>query len=239
MNFDAVITTSGLDFFPPDKPIPHTLQDEKREKLSEVIDFMDLLKKYEGQTPESVEISSREVAYLTYTSGTTGPPKGALNTHENIAFNALFYTVSLQLGFGDVILGVSPLFHVTGQVEYLAAAAYAGVPIVLFFRFDPEIAINLIERWKTTMTLGSITIFISLMNHPDFKKRDFSTMKKVYTGGAPVPPAVVDDFERICGAYIHNAYGLTETNSPSHFTPWGTRAPVDPETGAFSMGLPI
>jgi long-chain acyl-CoA synthetase len=89
------------------------------------------------------------------------------------------------------------------------------------------------------MTLGSITVFISWMNHPDMKKYDFSTMKKVYTGGAPVPMAVVKKFEEISGTYIHNAYGLTETNSPSHFTPWGTRAPVDEETGALSIGIPI
>jgi len=239
MKLAAVITTSGLDFLPSDEPVPRMVQEEKSVRGPETIDFMDLLKRYQGQAPKPVEIFSRDVAYFTYTSGTTGPPKGALNTHENIVFNAMFYVVSLKLASPDVILGVAPLFHVTGQVAYLAAAAYAAVPIILFFRFDPEEALKLTERWKATMTLGSITVFISLMNHPDIRKRDLSTMKKVYTGGAPVPPAVVENFEKICGAYIHNAYGLTETNSPSHFTPWGTRAPVDLETGALSIGLPI
>jgi long-chain acyl-CoA synthetase len=238
MKIGPVITTSGLDFLPPAESVPKVLQEEKSKRLPGTFDFLDLLKKYDGRTPQPVELSPLEPAYFTYTSGTTGPPKGAINTHENVVFNGMFYAISLKLSFQDVILGVAPLFHVTGQVAHLACAAYAGIPVILFFRFDPEEALRLIERWKATMTVGSITVFISLMNHPDIKKRDFSTMKKVYSGGAPVSPAIVENFEKICGTYIHNIYGLTETNSPSHFTPMGTRAPVDPVTGALSVGLP-
>jgi long-chain acyl-CoA synthetase len=239
VKLEAVITTSGLEFLPPDEPVAGILQQERRIRLPETHDFMDLLKKYEGRTFDPGEISCQQAAYFTYTSGTTGPPKGAMNTHENIAFNAKFYTTFLQLGARDIILAVAPLFHVTGQVAHLASAAYAGIPLILFYRFDPEVALQLIERWKATMTLGSITVFISLMNHPDIKKRDFSSMTKVYTGGAPVPVAVVESFERSVGPYIHNAYGLTETNSPSHFTPLGDRAPTDPDTGALSVGIPV
>ena len=238
IGLEAVITTSGLEFLPPNEPVPQILQDEKRMRFPETHDFMDLLKKYEGKSFKPVEVSNQQAAYFTYTSGTTGPPKGAMNTHENIAFNAKFYARFLQLGAQDVILAVAPLFHVTGQVAHMASAAYAGIPLILFYRFDPAIALQLIERWKATMTLGSITVFISLMNHPEIRKRDFSSMKKVYTGGAPVPAAVVESFEKSVGPYIHNAYGLTETNSPSHFTPWGSRAPTDPETGALSIGIP-
>ena len=239
IGLDAVITTSGLEFLPPDEPVPRILQDEKRIQFSEAHDFMDLLKKYEGRTFEPVKISNQEAAYFTYTSGTTGPPKGAMNTHANIAFNAKFYATFLRFDNQDVILAVAPLFHVTGQVAHMASAAYAGIPLILFYRFDPEVALQLIERWKATMTLGSITVFISLMNNPDFHKRDFSSMTKVYTGGAPVPVAVVESFEKNVGSYIHNAYGLTETNSPALFTPLGSRAPVDPETGALSVGIPV
>ncbi|MGD0623983.1 MAG: long-chain fatty acid--CoA ligase [Thermodesulfobacteriota bacterium] len=239
MNIRSVITTSGQDFLGPTESLPKMLQEEKREKFPGTLDFLDLLKKYEGRSPQPVKLSPQEPAYFTYTSGTTGPPKGAMNAHENIAFNAMFYTIFIKMNFQDVILGVAPLFHVTGQVAHLACAAYAGIPVILFFRFDPEEALKLIERWKATITVGSITVFISLMNHPDIKKRDFSSMKKVFSGGAPVSPAIVEDFERICGTYIHNIYGMTETNSPSHFTPLGARSPVDPITGALSMGIPV
>ena len=238
MNIGPVITTSGLEFLPPAEPIPKVLLEEKSKKFPETLDFVELLKKYDGRTPRPVEVAPREPAYFTYTSGTTGPPKGAMNTHENVVFNARLYTVFQKLNDEDVVLGVAPLFHVTGQVAHLACAAYAGIPVILFFRFDPEETLKLVERWKATMTVGSITVFISLMNHPDIKKRDFSTMKKVFSGGAPVSPAIVESFEKTCGAYIHNIYGLTETNSPSHFTPLGTRLPVDPVTGALSVGMP-
>jgi len=236
---EIVITTSGLEFLSPDEPVPRMLQEEKYTRFSEAMDFMDLLKKYGEEVPHPTELPNHQSAYFTYTSGTTGPPKGAMNTHRNIAFNAKFYTTFLRLASPDVIFGVAPLFHVTGQVAHMAAAAYAGIPLILSFRFDPEEALRLIERWKATMTLGATTVYISLMNHPNFRKAAFSSMTKVYTGGAPVPPAVVENFEKSCGAYIHNAYGLTETNSPSHFTPWGMRAPVDPETGALSVGIPV
>jgi len=235
----VVITTSGLEFLSPGESVPRVLQEEKDLRFPEALDFMELLRKYEGKAPDPAELSNQQAAYFTYTSGTTGPPKAALNTHRNIVFNAKFYTAFLRLSPPDVIFGVAPLFHVTGQVAHLAAAAYAGIPLILSFRFDPEEALKLIERWKATMTLGATTVYISLMNHPNFRKEAFSSMTKVYTGGAPVPPAVVESFEKSCGAYIHNAYGLTETNSPSHFTPWGLRAPIDPETGALSVGIPV
>jgi long-chain acyl-CoA synthetase len=239
MNLTPVITTTGLDYFPSGEPIPRVLAEEKKETFPETLDFLSLLQEYDQHTPETVEIDPQAPAYLTYTSGTTGPPKGAMNTHANIAFNAKFYTTFLKLGAQDVILAVAPLFHVTGQVANLASAAYAGIPLILLYRFDPELALEYIERWKATMTLGAITVFISLMNLPGMKKEAFSSMTKVYTGGAPVPVAVVESFEKNVGPYIHNAYGLTETNSPSHFTPLGSRAPTDPETGALSIGIPV
>jgi long-chain acyl-CoA synthetase len=239
IDLDSVITTSGLDFLPSDEPVPRILREEKRIRLAGTHDFVELMDKYEGRTPAPVDISPQQAAYFTYTSGTTGPPKGAMNTHENIVFNAKFYTVFLQLGAQDVILAVAPLFHVTGQVAHMASAVYAGIPLILFYRFDPEVALQLVERWKATFTLGAITVFISFMNHPETKKRDVSSLRKVYTGGAPVPPAVVESFEENVGPYIHNAYGLTETNSPSHFTPLGSRAPVDPDSGALSVGVPV
>ena len=239
LKIKSVISCSGLDFLHPKDPIPKVLLGEGSKKFPETLDFLELLKKYDGQVPDPVEVLPQEPAYLTYTSGTTGPPKGAMNTHGNVVFSAMIYRHCFKLGYQDVVLGVAPLFHVTGQVCALACAAYSGIPVILFFRFDPEEAIRLVERWKATMIVGSITVFIALMNHPEIRKRDFSTMKKVLSGGAPVSPAIVETFEKTCGAYIHNVYGMTETTSPSHFTPFGGRSPVDPDTGALSVGLPV
>ena len=170
-----------------------------------------------------------DVAYLTYTSGTTGPPKGAMNTHGNIAFNARVYREMQRIGDDDVILGVAPLFHVTGEVAHLATAALTGIPVVLYYRFDAAETLRLIERWKVTTTVASITVYIALMNHPDVKKRNLSSFVKAYSGGAPVSESIVKQFEELTGLYLHNVYGMTETNSPSHIVPLG-------KTGARGCG---
>jgi long-chain acyl-CoA synthetase len=179
------------------------------------------------------------VAFLVYTSGTTGPPKGAMNTHRNVVYNAEVYRRWVGLTPDDVVLAVAPLFHVTGLVAHLAVALLLPMPLVLGYRFDAAVMAELAERHRATWAMGSITAFIALMNNPDAVKRDLSSMTKVGSGGAPIAPSTVEQFERAFGAYIHNIYGLTETTSPSHGVPWGRRAPVDPTSGALSVGVPV
>jgi long-chain acyl-CoA synthetase len=99
--------------------------------------------------------------------------------------------------------------------------------------------LDLIEQHRPTFTVGAITVFIALVNDPSCEGRDLSSLTKVYSGGAPIAPTVVERFEAEVGPYIHNIYGLTETTSPSHGVPMGQRAPVDPTSGALSVGVPI
>ncbi len=234
-----VITTSALDPFPMGVCVSESLRGVKRIKVPGCLNFVDILQKYQHKTLDYSEVTPNTVAYLTYTSGTTGQPKGAMNTHGNIAFNARVYQVAMRIDSNDVILGVAPLFHVTGEVAHSAIAALAGIPLVLFYRFDPGEALRLIERWKVTMTVASITVYIAMMNHPDIKTRRLDSFVKAYSGGAPVSKALVDQFEDLTGLRLHNVYGMTETNSPSHIVPLGESAPVDSESGALSVGLPV
>ncbi len=234
-----VITTSALDFVPSGAAIPFPISGIKRTVIPGTIDMMEMIRKYDGRPVPEAGLSSGDVAYLTYTSGTTGPPKGAMNTHGNIAFNARVYEAMQSLGKEDVILGVAPLFHVTGEVAHLATAALTAIPVVLYYRFDPSETLRLIERWRVTTTVAAITVYIALMNHPDIEKRDLKSLVKAYSGGAPVSEALVRRFEEKTGCYIYNVYGMTETNSPSHIVPWGMRAPVDAESGALSVGVPV
>jgi long-chain acyl-CoA synthetase len=236
---EKVVTTSPLDLFPPSMAPPSLLKGIKRKAVSNTVDLLELLESFQGKSVPDPALSPDDVAYLTYTSGTTGPPKGAMNTHGNIAFNARVYQTMQRIEENDVVLGVAPLFHVTGEVAHLAIAALAGIPVVLYYRFDAGETLRLIERWKVTMTVGSITVYIALMNHPDIKTRDLSSFVKAYSGGAPVSEAAVDQFNKLTGQYLYNVYGMTETNSPSHIVPWGKKAPVDPESGALSVGVPV
>ena len=234
----TIITTSELDYLG-DSPPGSLLARAQRREVRDTEDFVALVAQCDGRSVPDPRLTPDDVAVLSYTSGTTGRPKGAMNTHGNIVFNSEVYRVWMQLGQGDVVLGAAPLFHITGLIAHQGVAMLAGLPLVLFYRFDPAEALRLIERWKCTFTVASITAFLALMEHPDIKTRDLATLCKVYSGGAPIAPAVTERFPERTGAYIHNIYGLTETNSPSHAVPLGRKAPVDQESGALSVGIPV
>ncbi len=235
---EFVITTSELDFLG-DSPVPTMFEGVCKQKFAETLDLLELLDRHSGSTLEYPTFKPDDVAFLTYTSGTTGRPKGAMNTHGNMVFTAAVYQVWMQLDEQDVVVGVAPFFHITGLVAHVAVAAMVGMPIITFYRFDAVEMLRLVEKWRGSFTVAAITVYIALLNHPAIKTTDLSSLKKLYSGGAPVSPAFVADFQRITGSYIHNLYGLTETTSPSHAVPFGMQAPVDPVSGALSVGLPV
>jgi long-chain acyl-CoA synthetase len=199
----------------------------------------ELAREHAGQAPPDPDLGPGDAAFLTYTSGTTGPPKGAMNTHGNVVFSSQVYRDWVGVGADDVILGVAPLFHITGLIAHIGLSLLTGASLVLDHRFDAARALELIERHRVTFTTGAITVFIALMNAPEAGERDTSSLRTIVSGGAPIAPATVEAFEERFGTYIHNIYGLTETTSPSHCVPIGTRAPVDPTSGALSVGVPV
>jgi long-chain acyl-CoA synthetase len=233
----TVITTSELDFL--GGSVPSLLAGTERRRDNDTLDLVELVDAHRGRRPPPVTLNADDIAFLTYTSGTTGPPKGAMNSHGNVVFNAQSYRDWVGLSDEDVVLGVAPLFHITGLVAHIAVGLLAGMPIVLSYRFDADTTLELIERHGVTFTVGSITVFIALMNAPTAGQRDLSSLTKVVSGGAPIAPSTVEAFQAKMGAYIHNIYGLTETTSPSHCVPIGRQAPVDEESGALSVGVPI
>jgi long-chain acyl-CoA synthetase len=237
---ERVVTTSELDLLGKEPP-PACFGASKKLDAKELGTF-DLLTTLSATKPDPAaraEVGPDDLASLGYTSGTTGQPKGAMTTHGNIVYNGNVYRTWMRMDAKDVILGVAPLFHITGMVGHVALAATAGCPLILGYRFDAEQTIRLTQRWKPTMTVGSITVFLALMNHPAATKEAFASLTKAYSGGAPVAPSIADRFEAQLGVYIHNIYGLTESTSPTHAVPLGARAPVDPLTGALSVGVPI
>jgi long-chain acyl-CoA synthetase len=234
----SVITTSELDLVADPGSVP-LLAGVRRERPEGTLDLLNLVQGYDGQRPPPVELAADDVAFLVYTSGTTGPPKGAMNTHRNVVYNAEVYRQWVHLTPDDVCLAVAPLFHVTGLVAHLAVSLLLPMPLVLGYRFDPAVMAELAERHRATWAMGSITAFIALMNNPEAAGRDLSAMTKIASGGAPIAPSTVEQFEAAFGSYIHNLYGLTETTSPSHGVPFGRRAPVDPTSGALSVGVPV
>jgi len=234
----TVVTTSELEYRGRDDPRVFA-GIEAGEAPEGAHDMTALIERHRGQAPPPARFGPADTAFLTYTSGTTGPPKGAMNTHGNVVFNSQAYRQWCELGPDDVVLGVAPLFHITGMIAGLTTALLLGAPLVLAYRFEPSVVLDTIRAERVTFTVGSITVFIALMNAPDADRDALVSLTKIWSGGAPIPPSVVKAFQAQFGQYIHNIYGLTETTSPSHGVPAGATAPVDDASGALSVGVPI
>jgi long-chain acyl-CoA synthetase len=204
-------------------------------------DLVEVIGAHRGQVPPPVEPTLDDIAFLTYTSGTTGVPKGAMNTHRNVVFTAQVYRDWCGVGgpAGDVVLGVAPLFHITGLIGHIAVSMLVPTTLVLAYRFHPDVMLDTIREHRPTFTIGAITAFIALLNTPGMSRADWTSFQRIYSGGAPIAPSVLAQFQDATGLYIHQAYGLTETTSPSHCGPPGVEAPVDPASGALSVGLPV
>ncbi len=236
---ELVVTTSALDFLPEDSEAPSWLMGMPRLRHLGASDLLELAMAYAGELPEPAKVTEDDIAFMVYTSGTTGDPKAAMNTHGNVVFATTVYERWLRLTDADTILGLAPLFHVTGLVGHVTLAMLTGSPLVLFYRFDADEACRLAERYRTTFTVSSVTAFIALLNSDAMKTRNLTSLTKVYTGGAPTPPAVLDEWHGRTGSRIQPMYGLTEATSPTHMTPIGLRPPIDTVTGVMSIGIPV
>ena len=185
----------------------------------------DLLAAHAGEQVEPADPEPGDPALLTYTSGTTGVSKGAVNTHRAVVHNAEMMTRWYRLGPGDVTVAMAPLFHITGLICHLATARASLTPLLLCYRFEPGEFLRLVERWRGSYVIGPLTAFIAMLEHPELAERDLSSLTKVASGGAPVNPAAVERWEQATGAYVHNSYGLTESAAPSPPGPGRARAP--------------
>ncbi|MGQ0696993.1 MAG: class I adenylate-forming enzyme family protein [Panacagrimonas sp.] len=232
----TVITTSELEF--QSRSDPRLFASSRRNRPVTTLDFMELLDMHRGAKPPAVACQASDIAMLVYTSGTTGLPKGAMVSHGNIAFTAQVYRDWIELREGDAVLGIAPLFHITGLIGHIALSFLLAGPLVLAYRFEPGVMLDAIGEHRPAFTIGAITALIALMNHPAATRESLSSLRAIYSGGAPIAPAVVEQFEKKFGIYIRNAYGLTETTSPSTVTPLDKRGPVDPAFGALSVGVP-
>ena len=234
-----VITTSPLDLISKGEMLPQQLQGIEKQTFDQTIDFVELIKAGTGKSIEPTPAHADDLAYLVYTSGTTGPPKGAMVSHANIDHTCCTYESACRLDRSDVVLGVAPLFHITGIVAHQAISFHLGTAMVLHNRFDAQDVLRLIEKYRVTFTVASITVYIALLNHPDLRRYNIAHFQKAYSGGAPVAPGTVEKFRQVMGLNIYNVYGLTESTSPATITPLGEQGPVDEESGALSVGLVV
>ncbi len=176
----------------------------------------------------------KDLALLQYTGGTTGSPKGVMLSHKNLISNATMcdtWLYKTKRG-EETVLGIIPLFHVYGLTTVLILSVMQGNKMVLLPKFDPETALKTISKQKPTLFPGAPTLYIGLMNHPDIKKYDLSSISACLSGSAPLPVEVQEKFEKITGGRLVEGYGLTETSPVTHSNlVWGDRVKG-------SIGLP-
>ncbi|GAA4681939.1 class I adenylate-forming enzyme family protein [Gordonia humi] len=197
-----------------------------------------LISEYTDSSVPSTELTATDVALLTYTSGTTGPPKGAMNSHGNVLAVATSFAEFGAITAADTVFSLAPLFHITGVVLLGALPLVTGAALVCTGRFAVDVALDALREHRVTYTIGSITAFIAMMNSPVVTRDHFASIRVLFSGGAPVSPSTVQRFQELSGHYIHNAYGMTETTSGVIAVPPGSAAPVDAH-GTLSVGVPL
>jgi acyl-CoA synthetase (AMP-forming)/AMP-acid ligase II len=210
-----VILSSMKDFMSAetDLPLPEEAKCEKQ-TFRDTVDLLDLIRNSKSDFICRVCDMAADLALLQYTGGTTGTPKGAMITHHALACAAMASVGWFRHRENDVILGVTPFFHVMGQVNLMCASMVCGCRLLILSRFAPEVVARVIARYRVTFWVAATPMIISLLNLPDIKEYDFSSFRCVVTGGAPVPGELQKRLAELApNAAIAEGYGLSETAS--------------------------
>jgi long-chain acyl-CoA synthetase len=166
---------------------------------------------------EVADRAGDDTAVILYTSGTTGTPKGAELTHENLRRNSEVSRGLFDLAEEDVVLGALPLFHSFGQTCAMNNCVGSGAMLTLVPRFDPAKALEIIARDKVTVFQGVPTMYAAMLQHPDADSADTSSLRVCVSGGAAMPGEIMRAFEEKFGCIILEGYGLSETSPVASF----------------------
>jgi len=188
----------------------------------------------DGSVPLPALDPERDLALLQYTGGTTGRPKGAMLTHQNLTANCR--QVNMLDPWHDQedrILGVLPFFHVFANTAVLNRTVGNGGEIVMLPRFDVKQALAAVQRTRVTSLPGVPTMFQAFLDSPHMERADLSSLRICISGGAPLPLPLKERFEAVAGARLVEGYGLTESSGVISVNPY------DRPGRAGSIGQPI
>ena len=193
----------------------------------------------EGQSESfsSALTDPTSIAVILYTSGTTGKPKGAVLSHQNIFTTALTAGRLANMNQDDVSLVTLPMFHCYAQTVQLNAGFYYGGTLVLLERFDPDLVLQAMQDHSVTLFCGVPTMYWALLNHEGSENYDLkkiaSNLRLGCSGGAPIPVEVIRGVEEKYQFQILEGYGLSETSAMATFNQSHRPRKVG------SVGLPV
>jgi long-chain acyl-CoA synthetase len=241
-SLDHVVLTQVSDYFPPLWRLVYALREARRQgdvipRAAGVLPWRRLLAS-SPPWPLETPAAPGDVAVLQYTGGTTGRPRGAMLSHRALAANALqaiTWFPGLREG-QECILCVAPLFHAYGLLVLNGGLRLgATLLMVLMKMFDARLVARQVPRWKPTIFPGVPAMYLALTRLKDVSRYDLQSIRLCLSGAAPLPPDVAEAFERLTGARVVEAYGLTEAGPLVTANPiWegGERRPG-------SIGIPL
>jgi long-chain acyl-CoA synthetase len=204
---------------------------------SGVQSLLQVVEKNRGRRPLRAVLRPEDCAALTYTSGTTGPPKGALTTHQNLLWVGHAYPAFNGVaGPEHVMIGTAPLVHITGLSMHLVSWLTEACELVLAYRFEAAVHLELMERHRVSWTTGATTVYLAMLRELGHRQRDLSSLRFLGCGGAPVPTEMAARIKKAFGTDLKPGYGLTESTAAVTSTPKEEQAPVDSASGIISVG---
>jgi fatty-acyl-CoA synthase len=188
-----------------------------------------------GPDAPDVDVSQDDLAFLMYTSGTTGRPKGAMLTHQNLVMNTINWTIEMEARAGDVWLSGLPLFHIGGVNGLLPFIYVAGTSVITpSTNFDPLESLRLLAKHQATMCYFVPTQWQQICSLPEAKEIDTSVLRRALWGASQAPPSTLELLvETFPSVGIVNAFGQTEMSSNTCFLKAG-----DAVRKMGSVGLP-
>ncbi|TDV70238.1 long-chain-fatty-acid--CoA ligase FadD2 [Pseudomonas sp. LP_7_YM] len=212
--------------------------------LPQAVSFKTVLKQGRGDRLQQVPLGLDDIAVLQYTGGTTGSPKGAMLTHGNLVANMQQVNACMSQHGPDgvpifkqgneIMVAPLPLYHIYAFTCNCMCMMVSGNHNVLITNpRDIGGFIKELKRWKFSAMLGLNTLFVALMDHPDFKRLDFSSLRLTNSGGTALVKATAERWLQLTGSPIVEGYGLTETSPVATANPYGDQSRLG------TVGMPV
>lgn len=203
---EQAAAATGLDL-----PFKYLINTNKKEAISATWTSLEAVQKKQSGEAITVEIFDDDLAHILYTSGTESKPKGVMLTHKNIISEYVSCIVEGDMHTDDIVIHALPFYHSAQLHCFLGPSIYLGASGIILDAAKPDAMLETIEKEKVTQVFCPPTVWIALLRHPDFEKRDLSSIKKCYYGAAIMPREILKELSgKLPNAAFYNFYGQTE-----------------------------